>query len=302
MKIRIATRKSKLAIVQTQLIIQKLQQAHPSLTFEMREVQSAGDQILDQSLAELGGKGLFVKTLEEELLANRADIAMHSLKDVPPELNPQFTLCAVLARHSPHDVLVSPHYSSLAALPAGASVGTCSVRRKAALLHQRPDLTVKMIRGNVDTRLNKLHAGEFTALILAEAGLTRLGLESHVQEVLPINTFTPSVGQGVIAIECLSARQDLLAIVDKIHDPETFTRICAERALNRTLQASCTSPVGSFAQMIEGSLQLMGVVWNANGTQRIEVQQTGNSHHPEALGIAVAQALLQKGAARLLQE
>ncbi|MCD6046044.1 MAG: hydroxymethylbilane synthase [Gammaproteobacteria bacterium] len=300
MNIKIATRGSKLALVQTNLIIAALQQQCPELKIEKLEVLTTGDQIQDRSLAELGGKGLFIKGLEERLITGEADIAMHSLKDVPPTLDDDFCIAAVLERQSPHDVLVSEKYANIAALPAGAIVGTSSVRRKAALLQLRSDLEIRMIRGNVDTRLKKLSDGQFDAVILAEAGLKRLGLEQHVKEVLALNSFTPSVGQGIIAIECLQKRHDLIELLQKINHPQTYAIMRAERAMNRALNASCNSPLGSFATISSDKLHLLGVVWSLDGLQRIEAQQSGAIKDAEKIGVLAAEDLIRQGAVKLL--
>lgn len=300
MKLKIATRTSQLALVQTRQIIHELQKKHPSLTIEIVEVLTTGDQIQDRSLAELGGKGLFVKGLEEKLLSGEVDIAMHSLKDVPPQLDDAFCIAAVLKRQSPHDAFVSEKYDSIAALPPGAIIGSSSVRRKAALLHLRADLDIRMLRGNVDTRLKKLHAQQFDALILAEAGLKRLGLEQHIQEVLSIAAFPPSVGQGIIAIECLQQRTELIALLQSINDDKTFVEMQTERALMRALGASCTSPVGCFATINRDTLHLMGVVWSPDGSQRIQAQHSGMVEGTEKVGALVAQDLIAKGAMALL--
>ena len=300
MKLKIATRISKLALVQTQQIISKLQNKHPHLSIEKVEVLTAGDQIQDRSLAELGGKGLFIKGLEECLLSGTADIAMHSLKDVPPKLDDAFCIAAVLERQSPHDVLVSEKYVSIAALPAGAIVGTSSVRRKAALLHLRSDLDIRMIRGNVDTRLKKLSDGPFDAVLLAEAGLKRLGLEQHIKEVLALDSFTPSVGQGIIAIECLQSRHDLIELLQIINHVPTYAIMSAERAMNRSLNASCNSPVGSFATISSDRLHLYGVVWSLDGVQKIETRQSGSIQDAEKIGVVAAEDLILQGAIRLL--
>ncbi|MCX7122082.1 MAG: hydroxymethylbilane synthase [Gammaproteobacteria bacterium] len=228
MKIRIATRKSPLALVQTHLVKALLLAQNHALQVELVEVLTEGDRIQDRTLAEIGGKGLFIKKLEEMLLADQADIAVHSLKDVPPALDGAFCLAAVLPRHSPFDVLVSPHYSSLEALPIGARIGTSSVRRQAALLHVRPDLNIQMIRGNVDTRLKKLDAGEYDALILAAAGLGRLGLGARIRQILPLEICLPSVAQGVIGIECLAERTDLYALLRPLNQLHfTCRKFCA---------------------------------------------------------------------------
>ena len=268
MKLRIATRKSALALKQTERVQDLLLAICPTLQIEWVESLTLGDQILDRSLAEVGGKGLFIKKLEEILLAGSADIAVHSLKDVPPQLEPEFCLAAVLSRDSPFDVLVSRSKVSFQDLPQGAVIGTSSVRRQAALLHARPDLNIKMLRGNVGTRLQKLAAGEYDALILAEAGLRRLGLESWITEVLPFELCLPSVGQGVIAIECLANRRQEFSFLTEINHAETEACILAERAMNQALGASCVSPVGSFARIEAGQLVLRGAVWEQDGRQK----------------------------------
>ncbi len=301
MNIKIATRGSKLALIQTDLIIATLQHQYADLTIEKVEVLTTGDQIQDRSLAELGGKGLFVKGLEEYLLSGKADIAMHSLKDVPPKLDDEFCIAAVLERQSPHDVLVSEKYASIAALPPGAIVGTSSVRRKAALLQLRSDLDIKMIRGNVDTRLKKLSDGQFDAIILAEAGLKRLGLEQHIKEVLALDNFTPSVGQGIIAIECLQKRLDLIELLQKVNHAPTYAIMSAERAMNRALNASCNSPVGSFATISSDKLHLLGIVWSLDGLKKIETSQSGSIKDAEKIGVLAAEELKQKGAMQLLE-
>jgi hydroxymethylbilane synthase len=300
MNIKIATRGSKLALVQTDLIISTLQHQYPNLKMEKVEVLTTGDQIQDRSLAELGGKGLFIKGLEERLLTGEADIAMHSLKDVPPTLDDGFCIAAVLERQSPHDVLVSEKNDSIADLPTGAIVGTSSVRRKAALLQLRSDLDIRMIRGNVDTRLKKLSGGQFDAIILAEAGLKRLGLEQHVKEVLTLDSFTPSVGQGIIAIECLQKRRDLIELLQKINHAPTYAIMSAERAMNRALNASCNSPVGSFATIAADKLHLLGVVWSLDGSQKIETRQSGTIQDAEKIGVLAAEDLIRQGAVKLL--
>lgn len=302
MHLRIATRKSQLALAQTQQVVDYLKSQTPLITTEVVKVESQGDQIQDKPLAEFGGKGLFIKGLEAELIADKADIAMHSLKDVPPTMEKEFVLPFVLKRQSPHDVLVARDSHSLTDLPSGAVVGTSSVRRQAALLHTRPDLTVNMVRGNIHTRLRKLDEGQFDAIILAEAGLRRVGLADRITQVLDVQSFVPSVGQGVIAVECLSARTDLINLLTKLNDRPTYARITAERAMNRQLQASCTSPVGSFATIDGNTLHLTGVVWQQDGSQRLETQKTGSMEQAEMIGQAAGQDLLQQGAAVLLSE
>ncbi len=294
--IRLATRKSALALAQTHEVqglisCHSRESGHPVQT-QLIALVTTGDQIQNQSLADIGGKGLFIKRLEEALLANEADIAVHSLKDVPPVLDPEFCIAAVLPRISPHDVLVSHQYGSLKDVPQGAKIGTSSVRRAAALLNHRPDLVMVPIRGNVDTRLKKLTAGECDALILAEAGLTRLNLESHITERLSIDFCTPSVGQGIIALECLNTREDLKTLLAPLNDPSTFACMTAERAMNQHLGASCTSPVGSYAHINNEVLILKGTIWSIDGRHKVETLQTGHPCDAIAIGQRAAHDLL----------
>ncbi len=299
--LKIATRQSHLALIQAEEVRQKWRALYPDEDVELLPLSTKGDQIQDRSLAELGGKGLFIKSLEAAMQDGRADLAVHSLKDVPPVLESGFVIAATLARLSPWDTLVSQK-GGLNALPKAAVIGTSSVRRRAELLHYRPDLQVVMMRGNVETRLKKMEEGLCDALILAEAGLIRLGLTARITEVLPPDIFMPSVGQGVIAIEVLAERQDLLHKLAPLNDPATFACITAERAMNASLGASCTSPVGSFAEMCAGVLKLNGIVYNSGGKIKISTQQQGKLS--EALSIAkrAADHLLEQGAQWILHD
>lgn len=299
MKLKLATRQSPLALIQTHKVAYQLQQIYPDLAIELVPLSTKGDQILDRSLAEIGGKGLFIKTLEEALLAGKADVAVHSLKDVPPVLDAQFCISTVLERPSSHDVLVSAK-GKLDELPLAAVIGTSSVRRKAELLHYRPDLNIVMIRGNVNSRLAKLDAGHLCdALILSEAGLTHLGMTDRITEILSSETFLPSVGQGVIAMEILSARHDLVEMLAPLNDTATFACITAERAMNAHLGANCTSPVGSFAVIKGEFLVLNGAVFSPDGTQKRTTQQQGLLYQALEIGRRAADALLAQGAKAL---
>lgn len=296
---KIATRKSSLALLQTQEVQTLLQEFYPMLTTERVELSTKGDEILDRSLAELGGKGLFIKTLEQALVQYNADIAVHSLKDVPPTLEAQFTIAATLKRVSPHDTLISKK-GGLDKLPKGARVGTSSVRRQAELLHYRPDLQTIMLRGNVQTRLKKLEEGLYDAIILAEAGLMRLGLTDHITEVLPTDIFLPSVGQGVIAIEILKDRLELIDLLAPLNDYNTYACISAERIMNAGLGASCTSPVGSFAQIKQDVLTLRGMVLSTDGKTKITTLQKGAIEDALTIGKQAAEDLISKGAKEIL--
>lgn len=297
--IKIATRKSPMALAQTQKVALKLTELYPDLSIDFLPLTTKGDQIQDRSLAQIGGKGLFIKALEEAILAQKADIAVHSLKDVPPILPSEFIITAVLPRLSAYDVLVSRH-GTLDTLPKGAVIGTSSVRRQAELLHYRSDLTIKMIRGNVNTRLAKLDASEYDALILGEAGLIHIGFADRITEVLAPKHFLPSVGQGVIAIEVLKTRQDLIELFEPLNDPNTFTCITAERSMNENLGASCTSPVGSFAEIQDGTLKLRSAVFSHDGQIKLTTEQQGSITDAVKMGHEAAKALLAQGAGRLL--
>ena len=300
MKIRIATRESPLALVQTHQVRDLLLQHYPALKVELVPMTTTADQLQHQSLAALGGKGLFIKKLEEALLANHADIAVHSLKDIPPSLEELFCLPAVLERHSPFDAFVSSYYESIEKLPLNAIVGTSSVRRKAALLHLRPDLKINMIRGNIGSRLKKLDEGKYDALILAEAGLARLGLTERIRCILSPKLFTPSVGQGVIAIECLKSRVEVIEKLTPLNHSETYQCITAERTMNQKLFASCTSPIGSFAHIHQGHLELKGVVWSQDGQHTLKTIQSGLADQAIMIGEQAAQDLKSQGAENYL--
>jgi hydroxymethylbilane synthase len=295
MHIRIATRKSLLAITQAELIASRLQALDPSVTTSLVRLTSEGDQIQHQMLSEHGGKGLFVKRLEEALLANEADIAMHSLKDVPPVLDERFHIPAVLQRDPPGDAFISS-YVSLMSLPLNAKVGTCSVRRRAAMLHRRPDLQPTFLRGNIDTRLQKLTEGAYDAIILAEAGLQRLGRLNEIKERLPLHEFVPSAGQGVVAVESLRLRTDLLPLLNRLNHSDSFDCITAERAMNQFLEGGCSSPIGSYATLAGDSIKLQGVVWSQDGKVKISAADEAPRSEAFQLGQRVAQKLLAQGA------
>ncbi|MFN7136540.1 MAG: hydroxymethylbilane synthase [Thermomonas sp.] len=299
-RLRIATRKSPLALWQTEHVAARLQQAHPDLTVELVPLSTRGDEILDRSLAAIGGKGLFLKELELAMQRFDADCAVHSLKDVPMELEPGFALGAILARHDPADAFVSPRFADLAALPAGARVGTSSLRRQAQLRALRPDLDLRDLRGNVNTRLAKLDAGDYDAIVLACAGLERLGLGARVRARLAAPDWLPAPAQGAIAIECRSDDPATRALCAALDDPATRTCVEAERAMNRALHGSCHVPVAALATLAGARLHLQGLVGSAGDGRRVRAQAEGAADAPEALGQAVAQALLAQGARALL--
>lgn len=247
--LRIVTRKSLLALWQAEHVKSRLLDLHPSLNVTLIGVSTEGDKILDVPLAKVGGKGLFVKELEEALLRNEADLAVHSMKDVPSQLPEGLKIASVLERIDPRDAFISNHYDSLDALPPGAVVGTSSLRRQAQVLRVRPDLTVKSLRGNVDTRLNKLDQGEFAAIILAVAGLERLGFEHRIREIFHPDVMLPGIGQGALGIECREGDKPVADLVAPLHHAMTGICLAAERSMNEALGGSCQSPIAGFARV-----------------------------------------------------
>ncbi|HLT43960.1 MAG TPA: hydroxymethylbilane synthase [Luteimonas sp.] len=299
-RLRIATRKSPLALWQTEHVAARLRDAHPGLEVALVPLSTRGDEILDRSLADLGGKGLFLKELELAMQRGEADIAVHSLKDVPMDLEPGFALAAVLARADHADALVSPRHGSLEALPLGARVGTSSLRRQAQLRARRPDLELLDLRGNVNTRLAKLDAGQYDAIVLACAGLARLGFEARIGERLDAPGWLPAPAQGAIAIECRDGDAATLALCAALDDAPTRTCTRAERAMNRALHGSCHVPVAAFARLQDGGLALDGLVGSAADGRLVRAGASGSADDPEALGASVARSLLAAGAGDFL--
>jgi hydroxymethylbilane synthase len=298
--LRIATRKSPLALWQSEHVAAALRAAHPDLEVVLVPMSTRGDEVLDRSLAAIGGKGLFLKELELAMQRGDADCAVHSLKDVPMELDPGFALPAVLERADHADAFVSNRYSGIDALPHGAIVGTASLRRQAQLRARRPDLQLRDLRGNVNTRLAKLDAGEYDAIVLACAGLQRLGFDARIRARLDAPDWLPAPAQGAIAIECRdddAATAALCAVLE--HGP---TRICveAERAMNRALHGSCHVPVAAFARLDGDRLVLEGLVAAASDGRHVRAQGDGKGSAPQALGERIAHELLDRGAGALL--
>lgn len=300
--LRIATRESPLALWQARHVRALLQQAHPELQVELVAMTTQGDQLLGQSLARVGGKGLFVKELERAMLDGRADIAVHSIKDVPAQLPEGLLLSCLLAGEDPRDALVSNHYENLAALPAGARVGTASLRRQAQLRHRRPDLQVTELRGNVGTRLGKLDAGEFDAILLACAGLKRLELAERIAEALDAQQFVPAVGQGVVGIEARADDRRIAELLAPLHDQHTAQRVGAERALNARLGGACHVPIAAHALIADGQLRLDALVAEPDGSRIIRLQISGAAEAGAELGRALAEQLLAEGAGDILAQ
>ncbi|QUG77578.1 hydroxymethylbilane synthase [Erwinia sp. E602] len=300
--LRIATRQSPLALWQAEYVQQRLLSCHPGLRVELVPMVTRGDVILDTPLAKVGGKGLFVKELEQAMLDGRADIAVHSMKDVPVAFPEGLGLVTICEREDPHDAFVSHHYESVDALPQGAIVGTSSLRRQCQLSARRPDLVIRSLRGNVGTRLGKLDAGEYDAIILAVAGLKRLGLHARIRQVMPAEESLPAVGQGAVGIECRLDDADTIALLAVLNDEDTACRVRAERAMNLRLEGGCQVPIGSYAILEGDRLWLRGLVGSPDGSQMICGERRGPRDDAEKMGISLAEELLEKGARDILAE
>lgn len=300
--ITIATRESPLALEQAEIIKALLLQHHPHLSVELLGITTEADRQLEVTLTDIGGKGLFVKELEEALLSGRADIAVHSMKDVPMDLPPGLVLPVIGKREEPRDVFVSDICKTFAELPRGASVGTSSLRRQTQLRALRPDLTFKNLRGNINTRLGKLDKGEYHAIVLAAAGLKRMGLGGRISSYLSIDEVLPAAGQGALGIECLAGDEQILSFIQPLNDPIVNACVRAERALCRRLDGGCKMPVAAFAQYHHGTLVLRGLVANQNGTRILRTEQKGALEHADQLGERGGVELLQQGAAAILKE
>lgn len=298
--LRIATRESALALWQAEHVASRLRQAHPQLHVELVPMTTRGDRIQDRPLADIGGKGLFLKELEVAMLEGRADIAVHSLKDVPMELEPEFKLGAILERADPADAFISSRHATLAALPEGARVGTSSLRRQAQLRAIRPDLNLLDLRGNVNTRLAKLDDGHYDAIILACAGLERLGLGSRITARLTAPDWVSAVAQGAITIEQRSGDRRIADLVSVLNDADTARCVGAERAMNLALHGSCHVPVAGFCRETEAGLELLGLVGDVASGRLIRAQVCGFSNDGEDLGRKVARQLLDAGAGEIL--
>lgn len=300
--IRIATRKSPLAMWQAEHIQARLEALHPELTVELVPMSTQGDKILDTPLAKIGGKGLFVKELELAMQEGRADIAVHSMKDVPMVLPEGFDLPVICQRHEPTDAFVSNKYDSFEELPQGAVLGTSSLRRELQARNNRPDLIVKSLRGNVQTRLGKLDAGEFDAIILATSGLQRMEMHDRIKQEMSAELSLPAVGQGALGIETRAGDDAIVALLEPLKDEDTWNTVRAERAMNRHLEGGCQVPIGGYAELVDNgaNIRLRALVGEPDGSQLLRAEQTGPVTDPEALGIAVAEALIAQGAKTIL--
>jgi hydroxymethylbilane synthase len=300
--LKIATRKSPLAIWQAEFVKSKLENIYPDLKVELVKMTTQGDQILNSPLSKIGGKSLFIKELEVGIMEGRADIAVHSMKDVPYELPQGFEIGAILERENPFDAFVSNDFNSIQDLPIGAKLGSCSLRRIVQVKAMRPDLEILDLRGNVNTRLKKLDDGEYDAIILACSGLTRLGFDNRIKQDLSPDDSLPAVGQGALGIEIKANDHEISSLIKPLIHQKTQIEVNAERALNTTLQGGCSVAIGAFATSENSKLTLSGMVGNVDSGEIIRIQETGETSKPIDLGIRAAKKLLSLGARELLNE
>ena len=298
--VRIATRKSRLAVWQAEAVAAQLQNLHPALEVELVGMSTQGDRVLDSPLAKIGGKGLFVKELEDGLLDGRADFAVHSMKDVPMAFPPNLHLPVILRREDPRDALVSSRFDSLASLPPDARIGTSSLRRQCQIMAKLPGARILELRGNVNTRLAKLDAGNFDAIILAAAGLKRLSLEHRIREYISAEWSLPAIGQGAIGIECRRDDPRINELIAPLDDPESNARVLAERAINARLNGGCQVPIAGFAQLTDNEIFIRGLIGYPDGHRIIRGHARGEVVDAEPLGREVAELLLAQGAGKIL--
>jgi hydroxymethylbilane synthase len=301
MNLGIGTRASKLALKQSEWVKAKIEAVHPEVTLELVKIKTKGDKILDSPLSEIGGKGLFVKEIEEALLKGIVDLAVHSMKDLPAEIPGGLDLAVFPKREDPRDAFVSAKYKSIQELPEGATVGTSSLRRSAQLLHLRPDLRVVPMRGNVDTRLRKMDSGDVQAIILAAAGLKRLGLSERITALLSPEAFLPAVGQGILGVELRRDDQRLRGLLAFLNDEETERVARAERAFLARLGGGCQVPVAGYAKLENGELHMEGMVAELDGSVILRKKSRGPAERPEQLGWDLAGDLLNQGADKILE-
>lgn len=298
----IATRESPLALEQAESVKSLINAHHPHIQIELLGITTEADRRLNVTLTDIGGKGLFVKELEEALFDGRADIAVHSVKDVPMELPPGLSLPVMVKREEARDAFISNDYQTLMQLPAGAVVGTSSLRRQTQLRALRPDIEFKHLRGNINTRLSRLDQGDFDAIILAGAGLKRMGLASRIRSYLSVEESLPSAGQGALGIECREDDEATLSLIMPLNDKTTFDCVSAERALCRRLGGGCKVPVAAYAQMKGKELWLRGLVSNLTGSNILRAKREGGPEHADSIGTRVAEELIEQGAEKILKE
>ncbi len=299
--VKIATRQSQLALWQAEHVRTRLTQMNPNLDVELVKMVTQGDKILDTPLAKIGGKGLFVKELENGLLEKRADIAVHSMKDVPVDLPAGLVISAILKREDPRDAFVSNDFASIDDLPQGAVVGTSSLRRQSQLKKMRPDLEIKSLRGNVNTRLSKLDQGDYQAIILASAGLIRLDMPQRIRAFISPEQILPAIGQGAVGIESRSDDSRINELISHLHDGPTAVCVLSERAFNNTLQGGCQVPIGAYAELSDQTLKLRGLVAEPDGSLILFGEKTGSVDDGLEMGVSLAKELLDQGADKILQ-
>ncbi|MDR9413881.1 MAG: hydroxymethylbilane synthase [Spiribacter sp.] len=300
--LRIATRRSPLALWQAEHVAERLRQHHPGLHVELVGMSTRGDEITDRPLMAVGGKALFVKALEEGMLEGRADIAVHSMKDVPAVVPDAFRLPVILDRDDPCDAFISKHYADVSELPAGARVGTASLRRECQLRERRPDLQIESLRGNVQTRLGRLESGDFDAIVLAASGLRRLGMAERITRIMPPADSLPAVGQGALGIECRAGDAEVEALITALDDRDTHDRVAAERAVNTRLEGSCHVPLAAYAELAGDSLWLRALVSSRDGQRVLRAEGRAPRAEGPALGLSLAEDLLARGAGEILAE
>jgi len=298
--ITIATRNSPLALWQAKYAARLIEGYFPQIKTQLLPMSTKGDEILDKSLSKIGGKGLFLKELEQAMLAGKADIAVHSMKDVPADMPKDFVICSIFERHDVSDAFVSNDYNTIDELPQGAMIGTSSLRRQAQLLALRPDLRILPLRGNVQTRLQKLDDNGYDAIILATAGLERMSLDSRIKSKLKPKAWLPAVGQGAVGVECLANRIDLVDLMAELNHKATSKCVNAERAMNKLLNGSCSSAIGAYAELKKGSIEIQAVVCTPDG--KTIIRQRVEDHDEEEAGLQLAFSLLAAGAAEILEQ
>jgi hydroxymethylbilane synthase len=298
-KLIIGSRQSELAITQTRWVMEQLLTENPDLSLSIKEIVTKGDKILDKTLSKVGGKGLFVKEIEQALLNGDADFAVHSMKDLPARMPKGLVIAAVTAREEPQDALVSQSGRKLAELPAGAVIGTSSLRRAAQLLAARPDCKIEPLRGNVNTRMRRLREGDFDAIILAAAGLRRMGWQEQITELIPFDVCLPAVGQGALAIQCREDDDELIRLLKRLHDKETGRTVAAERSFLAAMDGNCQIPIGGYARLDGNDLYLMGFIGSPDGSEILRDEIRGAD--PIALGADLAKRLNERGAQHILQ-
>ena len=301
-ELRIATRRSPLALWQAEHVAGALRARNPDLDVALVAMRTSGDKMLDAPLARVGGKGLFIKELEHALLDGRADIAVHSMKDVPVELPPELHLPVIMARADPRDALVSTRFAALEALPPGAVVGTSSLRRRCQLAARRPDLCIENLRGGVDTRLRRLDNGDYDAIVLAVSGLERGGHAARVTEALEVTTMLPAAGQGALGIECRRGDTQAEALIAPLACARSSACVLAERAFNRRLEGGCQVPLAAYATLADGNMRLDGLVASLDGTRVLRARVRGSGDEAESLGAEAASSVLKQGAGEILAE